>query len=691
MIENCYILYSCDGSYEPIISNYSGLSAYSQSFVSINIIDLDITPDTCFYVLGLGEIECETTYNIDLNTGTTCSCECYCYFIRSTTQDVDVTYVDCENNLIIETLQDGLTYNICSRVFPQFDGEAQIPIKITDICENNQCPSTIPTVKPPNECDVITIFPMEVNCIVQNPSNDMSFDGAATLSITGGTPPYTIFWEIGSFAPALTSLGVGEYSATVTDFYSDFTANTTCVLTAETLTISGMCFVITGITGENPVYVSTESLGLKNGKPYYQIQYLGETYGYVFWNTETLSWYFCQTLDCQNISPYNTYTGDTFYPSGTTGDWVIGPDEQYQIIESYVGSCLIPAPDREETSLCVTFVVRTGDLEFPIDTINVQLDPSNEINGEPSWTSSTGQYVIYWNTGSTPSQWTLSGYPNPNLTITNNDSSYPPLSNWVINGDPEITSMSVFSGECSDEYTINVTAAANDAYCEGVGSITVSAVGGTAPYQYSIDGGLTYQPSPIFNNLTPGIYSVSVEDSLNVIGILNPVVVNNIPPTSYSVLLSVNYTLGLFAITAPTLPSGVTITLNLVMTSTFSFYPTTLTPQPSYNNFTTIDGIGLMTLTNTILNITPLSGPCVSDGSIGVAQTTNTYTNTITLTSNQVVTGFTTNSIIDDPTGKCENAVGSYNLMMISPIIENCECCSVFLLNPKLNPAPPIT
>jgi hypothetical protein len=184
MIENCYILYSCDGGYQPIISNYSGLSAYSESYVSINIIDLGETPDTCFYVLSLGEMECDITYDIDINTGTTCSCQCYCYFIRSLETNVDVTYVDCNDLIVVETLQEGQTYNICSKVFPQFDGESQIPIKITDICQNNQCPPTIPTVKPPNECDVITIFPMDVECIVQNPSNDRSFDGAATLAIT---------------------------------------------------------------------------------------------------------------------------------------------------------------------------------------------------------------------------------------------------------------------------------------------------------------------------------------------------------------------------------------------------------------------------------------------------------------------------------------------------------------------------
>jgi hypothetical protein len=102
MIENCYILYSCDGGYQPIISNYSGLSAYSESYVSINIIDLGETPDTCFYVLSLGEMECDITYDIDINTGTTCFCQCYCYFIRSLETNVDVTYVDCNDLIVVE-------------------------------------------------------------------------------------------------------------------------------------------------------------------------------------------------------------------------------------------------------------------------------------------------------------------------------------------------------------------------------------------------------------------------------------------------------------------------------------------------------------------------------------------------------------------------------------------------------------
>ncbi|MBL7709272.1 MAG: gliding motility-associated C-terminal domain-containing protein [Chitinophagaceae bacterium] len=49
-----------------------------------------------------------------------------------------------------------------------------------------------------------------------------------------------------------------------------------------------------------------------------------------------------------------------------------------------------------------------------------------------------------------------------------------------------------------------------DATCTTAGSITVNATGGTTPYEYSINGGTSYQSSNVFNNLTAGTYNVNV-------------------------------------------------------------------------------------------------------------------------------------------------------------------------------------
>jgi len=89
-------------------------------------------------------------------------------------------------------------------------------------------------LEPTNECDVITIFPMGVECISIDPSFTDTFDGSASLYITGGTPPYEILWENGSVGTTINNLGVGEYKATVTDSYGDFLITSTCILSAET-------------------------------------------------------------------------------------------------------------------------------------------------------------------------------------------------------------------------------------------------------------------------------------------------------------------------------------------------------------------------------------------------------------------------------------------------------------------------
>jgi hypothetical protein len=680
MVENCYILYSCDGSYDPIVSNYSGLSAHSSSFVTIETDDPSVSGDTCYYVLDIGVVDCDPTYNV---TGATsgCSCQCFCYLIKSVSATTDVTYVNCDNEIVVDTMVDGVTYNICSKVYPQFDNQTPIPIKLTDICVDGQCPSSIPTVKPANECDVITIFPMGVTCSVLQPTSDLTFDGAATLIITGGTPPYTVAWDSGSFAPALTNLGIGEYKATVTDYYNDFTVLTNCILTAETTTFSGICFVVSGLVEDNLTYISTESSGLKNGKPYYKLQNGTTILGYVFWSQAQGLWIFCESLDCQGSFYQSLNNSGYLYPSGDT--WNTSGTTSYYIEESYPGNCVLPFIPKTINPLCVTLVVRSTKIGQITDVIQIDLDPSNDINGQPSWSSSTGQYVIYWNTGSTPPQWTMTGYSNPSTILVNNDPASPPISNWQVLGSPDVYSMDVADGNCSSSYVISVNAVVNNSGCNSnTGSITVTANGGTAPYQYSINGGFTYQSSPIFNGLSTGSYSIFAQDANSTIGAFaGNVVVASTLPTTYNLTLNVNYSTGLFTITAPTLPAGVTITFDLVLSSTFSYYPTNLSPLPTYNNIAVITGIGPMTLSSTNSNTYPLGGPCTADGAINVTQQTRTFQNTITMNSNQIINGSISNSISNNPTGSCQDAVGYYQLLITNNAIENCDCCTLNVIN----------
>ena len=50
---------------------------------------------------------------------------------------------------------------------------------------------------------------------------------------------------------------------------------------------------------------------------------------------------------------------------------------------------------------------------------------------------------------------------------------------------------------------------------DATGEITITAVDGTPPYQYSIDNGTTFQASNTFSNLTYGAYQTAIKDSKN--------------------------------------------------------------------------------------------------------------------------------------------------------------------------------
>ena len=81
-----------------------------------------------------------------------------------------------------------------------------------------------------NSCNIITLFPLGVECNVINSSTPQTTNGLISLYITGGTAPYNVIWNGGQQGSLLTNLGPGEYTATVVDYYGDFTGTTTCTV-----------------------------------------------------------------------------------------------------------------------------------------------------------------------------------------------------------------------------------------------------------------------------------------------------------------------------------------------------------------------------------------------------------------------------------------------------------------------------
>ena len=161
---------------------------------------------------------------------------------------VEVTYISAWTNgdIVAVTLDDT---TICGEVI-----DYQIPTGSTiysnptsllgfgnscsDCVNEYPCETPTPTpiqyqAQPVNECNVVTIFPMTIECVTSNPSSQTSDDGEMSVSITGGTPPYTIIWSNGNIAPAIQNLTIGTYSVTVIEYYGDFSATSSCELTSE--------------------------------------------------------------------------------------------------------------------------------------------------------------------------------------------------------------------------------------------------------------------------------------------------------------------------------------------------------------------------------------------------------------------------------------------------------------------------
>ncbi len=67
-----------------------------------------------------------------------------------------------------------------------------------------------------------------------------------------------------------------------------------------------------------------------------------------------------------------------------------------------------------------------------------------------------------------------------------------------------------------------------DPTCAPNGSITVTAAGGTPPYQYSINNGTSYQASNVFTGLSGGTYTVLVRDALSCVSAPQTITLANI-------------------------------------------------------------------------------------------------------------------------------------------------------------------
>jgi len=453
-----------------------------------------------------------------------------------------------------------------------------------------------------SDCDVITLFQMGVECNISQPTQPESTDGIASLIITGGTPPYVISWSNGGVGPTIYNLSAGSYGAIVVDYYGDFTANTTCVLTGTTTTTS--------------------------------------------------------TTSTTTTSPYPT-----------------------------------------EYELCM---VRNMLVQGVYVETQTHFNPNGMYDGKPAWISDNSQQAIIWDTSQ--SQWLVSAATPTLYVISNLNPTSPPIyGSWFLIGNTG--SVIVYEGLCQSllfgggvgvlvgdgiiPLTMNVTK--NQTICGCDGGITITANGGTPPYTYSIDAGLTYKNMPIFNNLCSGTYNVITVDYTGIITSLSVILNSPAKPTTYNV--GVNTTSKTIEVSnnsvtkqyettikiTPPLPDGVSLTfdishLNISKSSPDSESSTSQSDSDLVMNSESIihNSVGVdNTETPSIIAGCQSNTVYIDSNSEQWNQVTMNNTDVLLLTT---ITSVTKNESINCYIGTSEEKYSITNLKL-----SGCNCCTVIV------------
>lgn len=161
----------------------------------------------------------------------------------------------------------------------------------------------------------------------------------------------------------------------------------------------------------------------------------------------------------------------------------------------------------------------------------ITIKDANGCTGTQSGTIAAGASLASTLSSTPP---TCAGFTNGSITITPTTGTAP--YSYSLNGGP-VQLSNVFPNLGANTYTINFSdangctgsnsvtlspvsplassALTQDANCFGDnnGSVTINPSGGTAPYQFSIDAGVTYQPSASFNGLIAGNYTIRTKDA----------------------------------------------------------------------------------------------------------------------------------------------------------------------------------
>ncbi len=486
-----------------------------------------------------------------------------------------------------------------------------------------------------NSCSIITILPLGGVCNVINTSTPQSTNGLISLVVTGGTSPYDVRWDNGQIGTTLTNLSTGTYKATIIDYYGDYTATTFC-------TVGNTSFYLEKFENcsDNTSYV------------YYTANLTNPEF------TPSKVYKLTTQNGCWISSGITLYSGQTYISDYAQKQLNIGGP--YNTCELCLPT--VPPTPVYSQNLCLQSTLNSN-------TTQINFSSGSTINGTPSWTSVTPNYVIYYNNSS--ARWLLSGITLAGGGIVyRQNPSIPPIGSWTVTG-PSSGSLSInlTSGICGAIPLNFLSLTTNNPQNNTLlGSVNMVGNGGVPGYTYSING-INYQQGGVFN-LGYGSYVAYVKDSngtvhsqsftlsapiitsyqLNITNTNNPMAVNG--TLSSLSTQSFNFSVN------PPLPVGKTISFKLQTIFSLTGYTSgVFSPTFTANQTTTNISNPLTTSNHTLITI-PRPGCLSTPGNVNKSGVTFNY-NTVTivggssLPTGTVSLGVSTPTVISSNPGSC--------------------------------------
>jgi len=538
-----------------------------------------------------------------------------------------------------------------------------------------------------NECLPIVLYPMGVRCST-TPSQTQAGNGTATLTITGGTPPYLTTWSNGQSGPTLSQLIPGEYTATTTDYYYDFTAVTVCVVNGPqttTMVVSPfsisevlqpkLCVTIT-TDGVSNQYQFNDGQRLINGKPSWVDN--SETYSIYWVNDSKQPYWFIQGFYNQSYKILN------YNPSSppTTGWGVVG--STYSTITTRVFEGLCYSGD-----VCAFF-----DNPSECGEDSFELTYNGEVNGQASWTGQLpcgvggNEWLLYFNTGTT--QWETSGVTGSTGFLSEaTKGPESPFGTYTISGSSY--DLVISQGLCTYNPTLNLIVSQNNPTQQSNGSIVCTLSGGTLPYQYSIDNGVTFKNFPIFSGLKGGTYTVVGKDVSGATSVKTVILTS--PPllTVYTLYLTTTQSIVSQTPTTlikqyntvvnvmPSLPTGTTIVFDISHTNTFDTSPSQTASTLTTNSVLKINSVtqSVTTTGSSSTSTTNLSAGCQNNLKYITASTQNW--NTVSMISGDTVNIETSTTIVKNISNNCYSSKAIENFVLSNAVISGCNYCQVVI------------